>query len=199
MTTPLKKPKFFQMVRYIILLFVKKTQRIEIKSIPEKSVIDIGGGGEGIIARIGKERITAVDKYQSEIDEAKPKAPEAKWIVADARNLDFPEEYFDNATAFFSLMYMSNEDKKDVIKEVSRVLKTGGEFWVWDTSIKKAEGVFLIKIKVILPDNNIVKTAYGVSSKQQTLVDIKRMLENTGFKVEIIEDKKKWYFLKAIK
>ena len=67
-------------------------------------------------------------------------------------------------------------------------VKNGGEFWIWDASITKTKGVFLIKIKVTLPDNKVVKTAYGSSSKQQTLEDIKRMLEDSGFYVEIVED-----------
>jgi ubiquinone/menaquinone biosynthesis C-methylase UbiE len=199
MSSSPKKPKFFQLISYISQLFLKRTHKIEVQTIPEKSVIDIGGGGEGIIARIGKERVTAVDKFQSEIDEAKPKAPEAKWIIADARNLEFPNEHFDHATAFFSFMYMSNKDKEDIIREVKRVIKGGGEFWIWDAVIRKTKGVFLIKIKVILPDKQVVKTAYGVSSKVQKIDSISSLLEDEGFRVEIIESKKNWYFLKAKK
>ena len=40
--------------------------------------------------------------------------PKAKWIVANAMNLPFENEEFDNATSFFSGMYMSHEDKKKV-------------------------------------------------------------------------------------
>ena len=70
-----------------IMYFFTRSQKIIIDSIPDGSVIDIGGGGEGIIAQIGNERITAIDKNQSEINEAKPNAPKANWILADATNI----------------------------------------------------------------------------------------------------------------
>ncbi|MFX0205423.1 MAG: hypothetical protein ACFFDT_05510 [Candidatus Hodarchaeota archaeon] len=45
-------------------------QTVIIDGIPQGSVLDIGGGGEGVIVQISWHRITAVDKLQSEIDEA---------------------------------------------------------------------------------------------------------------------------------
>ncbi|MHA1199878.1 MAG: hypothetical protein ACTSQF_11170 [Candidatus Heimdallarchaeaceae archaeon] len=45
-------------------------QQITIKEIPTGSIIDIGAGGEGVIAQIGGKRVTAIDKRQDEIDEA---------------------------------------------------------------------------------------------------------------------------------
>lgn len=183
----------------MLQLTFKRMKTIKIDTIPEGSIIDIGGGGEGIIAQIGKERVTAIDKFQSEIDEAKDKAPEATWVMADARKLDYADEHFENATAFFSIMYMSNEDKKKVFKETYRVISKNGELWIWDVPITKDEGVFLIKVKIILPDNTIVRTGYGVSSKIQTIESTKQLLEDVGFDVEIIENKKQWYFIKAKK
>ena len=103
-----RKSKVFRTLSFMFQLATKRMQKIEIESIPEGKIIDIGGGGEGIIAQIGKERVTAIDKFQREIDEAKHKAPEAIWVLADAKKLDFSDEHFDNATSFFSIMYMSN-------------------------------------------------------------------------------------------
>ncbi|MHA1954138.1 MAG: class I SAM-dependent methyltransferase [Candidatus Heimdallarchaeaceae archaeon] len=197
-----KKTGTSQLIRTLSFMFklvTKRSQKILIDSIPEGSILDIGGGGEGIIAQIGRERVTAVDKFQREIDEAKHKAPEANWVHADARELDYSDDYFGGATSFFSIMYMSNEDKKEVFKEVYRVIIQGGEFWIWDVPISKNDGVSLIKIKVVFPDKTTVRTAYGVSSKKQELNQIKKMLEDVGFSVKIISSKKSWYFLKAKK
>ena len=194
-----KKPNFFRMLSFISLLIFKRTQKIEITSIPEGFIVDVGGGGEGIIAQIGRERVTAIDKFQSEIDQAKNKAPEANWVLADARKMNFSDAHYDNATSFFSIMYMSTEDKKEVFKEIFRVIKPGGEFWIWDISISKERGVSLAKIKAILPDKTVVRTAYGVSSKKQTVTFVEEMLEDVGFKIEIIENNNQWYFLKAKK
>ena len=47
-----------------------KAQKITIDTIPNGSVIDIGGGGEGVIAQIGKDKVTVIDKHQEEINEA---------------------------------------------------------------------------------------------------------------------------------
>lgn len=191
--------KLFQIVSFIFQLVVKRMQKIVLESIPEGNIVDIGGGGEGIIAQIGGERVTSIDKRQSEIDEAKHKAPEATWVLADAKDLDYSNDHFDNATSFFSIMYMSNEEKIEVFKEVYRVLKPHGEFWVWDASISKEKGVFFIKIKAVIPDKKVVRTGYGVSSKKQTINVVTKLLVEEGFKVEIIENKKNWYFLKAKK
>ncbi|MHA1815421.1 MAG: class I SAM-dependent methyltransferase [Candidatus Heimdallarchaeaceae archaeon] len=199
MTEGQRKSKFLRSLSFLFQLSFKRMQKIVIETIPEGTILDIGGGGEGIIAQIGKERVTAVDKFQSEIDEAKHKAPESTWVLADARNLDFPDEHFDSATAFFSIMYMSSEDKIEVFKEVYRLISKDGEFWVWDALISKKQGVYLIKIKVILPDETVVKTAYGVSSKKQTVNVAKEMLEEVGFEVEIITNNTNWYLLKAKK
>ncbi len=191
--------KLFQIVSFIFQLVVKRMQKIVLESIPEGNIVDIGGGGEGIIVQIGGERVTSIDKRQSEIDEAKHKAPEATWVLADAKDLDYSNDHFDNATSFFSIMYMSNEEKIEVFKEVYRVLKPHGEFWVWDASISKEKGVFFIKIKAVIPDKKVVRTGYGVSSKKQTINVVTKLLVEEGFKVEIIENKKNWYFLKAKK
>lgn len=137
MSTNSRVQKLLRNLSFMSQLIVKRMQKIILESIPDGNIIDIGGGGEGVIAQIGRERVTALDKHQSEIDEAKYKSPEATWVLADAKNLDFSNDYFDNATSFFSTMYMSNEDKIVVFKEMYRVLKPHGEFWVWDSSISK--------------------------------------------------------------
>ncbi len=194
-----RKSKFLRTISFMFQLAIKRMQKINVDSIPNGSVIDIGGGGEGIIGQIGKERVTAIDKFQREIDEAKHKAPEATWVLADARKLEYSDEHFDNATAFFSIMYMSNEDKKKVFKEVYRIISKEGEFWIWDTPITKDEGVFLIKMKVIFPNRTTVRTGYGVSSKIQNVDVTRELLEDVGFRVEIVDSKNKWYFIKAKK
>ncbi|MHA2231728.1 MAG: hypothetical protein ACXAB4_04495, partial [Candidatus Hodarchaeales archaeon] len=59
-------------------------QQVIIEDIPVGRILDVGGGGEGIIAQIGGDRVTAVDRLETEIEEARPKAPTANWKVADA-------------------------------------------------------------------------------------------------------------------
>ncbi|MFX1283468.1 MAG: class I SAM-dependent methyltransferase [Promethearchaeota archaeon] len=189
------------MSRYIpyIKYFLTPSHKITIDSIPDGSVIDIGGGGEGIIAQIGNERITAIDKNQHEIDEAKPNAPTANWILADATDLSYSDGHFDNATTFFSGMYMSMETFGKICEEVYRVLKNNGEFWIWDAKISNDKDLFLIKLEIILPNGKKIKTGYGSRGKNRSLAEIKKTLVETNFHIEITENHEKWFFIKAIK
>ncbi len=174
-------------------------QEIIINEIPVGSILDIGAGGEGVIAQIGGGQITAIDKRQSEIDEAIDKAPDAKWMVADALDLPFEDEEFDNATFFFSGMYMSHKDKKDVIKEVHRVLPVGGEFWIWDSKIKTNKEGFLIVLNISLPGKEKFTTGYGTNLTNQDEDIYKEYLDEAGFSIEEIEVKKYWFFIRAKK
>jgi len=176
-------------------------QTINIQTIPTGSIVDIGGGGEGIIAQIGKKNVTVVDKLQSEIDEAKPHAPEAKWILADASNLDFPDSHFDNATAFFSGMYMTKEMIARVFQETYRILNSSGEFWFWDAVVSYDIGPFIIPIRVITPNSEEIETAYGKRrvTEDHTVDQVSNLLNDAGFEVERITENQFWYFLKCKK
>lgn len=176
-----------------------RPENITIDSIPNGTVIDIGGGGEGVIAQIGEERITAIDNKQSEIDEAKAKAPTANWVLGDATDLPYSDQYFDNATAFFSGMYMKIETFGNMCKEVHRVLKNNGEFWIWDANLPDNEDLSIIRLAITLPRGKKIKTGYGTRIKNRGIKETKLKLEDANFSVEIIESNENWYFLKAIK
>ncbi len=178
---------------------VTPCQEIIINEIPTGSIIDIGAGGEGVIAQVGGKRVTAIDKRQSEIDEAKDKAPDANWMVADALNLPFENEEFDNATSFFCGMYMSNEDKKKSIEEIYRVLSSGGEFWIWDSIFDTDKESFIIVLAISLPDKEKFSTGYGASLKFQNEEFYIEYLEEAGFSIEEKEVHKYWFFIKAKK
>ncbi|MFX0124004.1 MAG: class I SAM-dependent methyltransferase [Candidatus Hodarchaeota archaeon] len=188
-----------QRIKPYVKYFLTQPEKITIDSIPDGSVIDIGGGGEGIIAQIGNERITAIDKRQSEIDEAKLNAPTANWILADATDLPYSEDYFDNATAFFSGMYMSMETFEKTCSETYRVLKNNGEFWIWDAKISNDEDLFIIRLKITLPNGKKIKTGYGTKGSIRGVKEIKEKLLETKFHIEMVENHEKWFFIKAIK
>ena len=183
---------------YLKLIFTG-AQQIIINEIPNGSIIDIGGGGEGIIAQIGKDRVTVIDKHQGEINEARSKSPTSKWVCADARNLDYDNGTFDNATAFFSGMYMSIETFEEVCKEVHRVLNNKGEFWIWDAKIQENTGLYVIRVTVTLPNGKKIRTAYGSNIKTRCLSEITQKLHNSKFQPDIKVNHEKWFFLKAVK
>ncbi|MHA2339596.1 MAG: class I SAM-dependent methyltransferase [Candidatus Hodarchaeales archaeon] len=180
-------------------VFQPPQQEIIINEIPDGKIIDIGGGGEGIIAQIGGKNVTVIDRSQNEIDEAKDKAPDAKWVVADSRDLPQNIGSFDNATAFFSGMYMINSDKKKTFQEVAKIIPLGGELWIWDAVISLKKEKFLIMMKVTLPNQKLINTGYGVKAKLQNINEYENMLSSTGFQVIDKDIHEYWLFIKAKK
>lgn len=139
-------------------------QHVVVSGVPATgAILDIGGGGEGVIGRIAGERVVAIDRLRQELEEA-PAGPLK--IVMDARELGFLDGTFQTVTAFFSLMYMKPEDHPRVFEEAFRVLAPGGRFLIWDavfpprTDEKKDIAVFPMTID--LPDGKSVSTGYGV-------------------------------------
>ena len=188
--------KPFSVIRMIIAVYVKPKLRIRIQKIPNGSVLDIGGGGEGVIAQAGGAGVVAIDKHMSEIHEARGKAPECPWVVADATELPYGNNCFDNATAFFSCMYMPDNVKESVFRETRRVLKKGGEFWIWDVRMSARGNVFAVRLQVDLREDTI-RTVYGVKAKDQSAASICRQLQQAGFETEIITNRKHWFLINA--
>jgi len=98
-------------------------------------ILDIGGGGEGVVGQLKGAQVVAIDLRASELEEAGE--GEYLKIIMDAKELKFLDEYFDTVTAFFSLMYVPVSDHEKVFQEIYRVLKKGGEFVIWDLRIPK--------------------------------------------------------------
>jgi SAM-dependent methyltransferase len=124
-------------------------------------ILDIGGGGEGVIGQLKPSQVVAIDLIPRELAEA-PAGPLK--IVMDARDLKFLDGSFHTATAFFSLMYMEAADHPKVFAEIHRVLAPGGRLLVWDGAVPARAGgkrwaVFRLSIR--LPAAN-VRTGYGV-------------------------------------
>ena len=118
-------------------------------------------------------------------------------MVADATELPYKDNSFDNATAFFSCMYMSEDIKKDVFRETKRVLKKGGEFWVWDGNMPPKSKVFAIRLAVELNVIPTIRTLYGGKAKDQSATSVCSLLREAGFETEVIANDKHTFFIKA--
>ncbi|MDD2364240.1 MAG: methyltransferase domain-containing protein [Eubacteriales bacterium] len=138
------------------------------------SILDVGGGGEGIIGRVYGRQVTAIDKLQSELDEV---TCDCEKLVMDACDLDFADQSFDNVTFFYTFMFMEQTEWQQALAEANRVLKVSGKLFIWDAVIESAyPEPFLVDVLVNCVGEE-VKTTYGVGkleAKQnaQTFVDL---------------------------
>lgn len=123
------------------------------------SILDIGGGGEGVIGRIYGEQVIAIDNRQEELDEA-PDGFEKR--LMDASSLVFADGVFDHATSFFTFMFMDAATQRAAIREAARVLKPHGTLHIWDAEIESAYPVpFCIEL-LIDTEGQPIHTTYGV-------------------------------------
>lgn len=96
-------------------------------------ILDIGGGGEGVIGRLQGKDVIAIDIRKDELDEA-PEGPQK--LVMDAKSLAFQNNSFSVITAFFFLMYIVKaDDLICVFDEMGRVVKPGGQLFIWDVEL----------------------------------------------------------------
>ena len=106
-------------------VFEPPIQHIHLQDIiHERRIIDVGGGGEGLVARIAGPRVCVVDSNIDKIREARIYEENSNWFNCDAASLCFKDASFDMATLWFSLGYMRSwQLKEQVLKETYRVLR----------------------------------------------------------------------------
>ena len=97
-------------------------------SIDGRRVLDVGSG-EGHNTRLLGERgaqLTALDVSEAFVRAARDADDSIDHLLADGTTLPFPNDSFDAATAFMSIMDMP--DPEATLVEVARVLRPGGWF-----------------------------------------------------------------------
>ena len=161
-----------------------ETERIVVEDFDASGfILDLGGGGEGIIGLLKGSQVVAIDSSKRELEEA---AGGPLKIVMDARDLRFLDEAFEVVTSFFTLMYVRPEDHETVFKEAFRVLSTGGRFLIWDVEMPAREeeekDVVFFPLSVVLPSAR-VGTGYGTRWPRQplSLARYVELAERMGF------------------
>jgi ubiquinone/menaquinone biosynthesis C-methylase UbiE len=167
----------------------------------EGRILDIGGGGEGVIGQIKKEQVIAIDKKKNELEKA-PKSGDLK-IIMDAKDMKFLDNTFDTVTAFFSMMYVPFSDHNVIFQEIWRVLKKDGEFLLWDVSIpnrtNESKDIYGVNLNVKIPEK-IIETGYGVYwVRKKDAEYYKKVSKNTGFKILEQKVENQIFFLRFIK
>ncbi|MFO7796102.1 MAG: class I SAM-dependent methyltransferase [Promethearchaeati archaeon] len=164
-------------------IYFVKEQYIDLSSQDlnyEGRILDVGGGGEGVIGQLLGRNVVSIDIHKQEFEEAIESGDNKSLkIIMDAREMKFLDNSFDFVTAFFSLLYIPLEDLVAVFKEISRVLKEGGIFCIWDLkipkNIEKNKKIYGIQLKIKI-NGKIIETGYGVKwnkeRNMQTYIDL---------------------------
>ena len=122
-------------------------------------ILDLGGGGEGVIGRIYAGQVTAIDVSPEELDEA---PGNCRKLVMDATAMTFPDASFDHVTSFYTLMYMTQEQQRLALLETARVLRPGGMLHIWDAAFPTPyPEPFLAELDIDAASMTIC-TTYGV-------------------------------------
>jgi len=126
-------------------------------------ILDIGGGGEGVIGKLKGEQVIAIDPSKRELEQA---AAGPLKIIMDATDMQFLYETFNTVTSFYTLMYIKEVDAhKDVFGEVYRVLTPGGRFLIWDAifppRLDEKKDIVVFRLTLKLSEEEI-DAEYGV-------------------------------------
>jgi SAM-dependent methyltransferase len=124
-------------------------------------ILDIGGGGEGVIGRLKGSQVVAIDLYAWGMKRT-PSGPLK--LVMDATDLKFLDASFGTVTSFFTLMYMTPEQQSKAVAEAFRVLRPGGRLNVWEVDLPVSQDptkdVAIFPFEFRLPRES-VETGYG--------------------------------------
>jgi ubiquinone/menaquinone biosynthesis C-methylase UbiE len=167
-------------------IFRLDQQTVAIDDFPaEGFILDIGGGGEGVIGQLKGPQVVAIDTLPRELAEA-PAGPLK--IIMDARELKFLDSTFNTVTGFFAFMFIPPNDHAKVFREIFRVLTPDGQFFLWDVEIQQRPEtqmdmlVFPLQVTLL---TKVITTGYGTpyTGKPLNLEDYLTLAERTGFKL----------------
>ena len=161
-------------------------------------ILDVGGGGEGVIGLLNGAQVVAIDIDERELLDAPPGPLK---LVMDARKLTFVPDSFDTATVFFTFMYIKGPDHETVLRQIRRVLKPGGRLLIWDVNFRDRppdKALALFTYTAQLPGRQI-RSGYGVSwpGGVQDLGYWVALGEKAGFKARAQKDGGVWFSPRA--
>lgn len=178
-------------------------QNVPLADFPAKGLIlDIGGGGWGIIGQLKGRQVVSIDISPQELVEAPP-GPLLK-IIMDARSLLFLDDTFPTVTVFFTFMFMAPADHDKVVRELYRVTEPGGRILIWDVVFpdlkdpKKRYANF--PVTIALPGKTVEAgySTYLVPGGQGP-AHFEALAARAGFKVAAKKAAQQWFYLELVK
>jgi ubiquinone/menaquinone biosynthesis C-methylase UbiE len=132
-------------------------------------VLDVGGGGEGVIGKLKGRDCVAIDIDKDELEES---AEGPLKIIMDARALNFLDNSFSAATAFFSMMFVKSAGEQlNIFHEIFRVLKPGAKLYLWDIDLVNhptTDAEFYLVHLQYKVNNEVKETSYGQRWPEET-------------------------------
>jgi len=183
--------------------FIFPPVEIEIQDFDyEGYILDIGGGGEGVIGQLKGKDVIAVDIKKEELEEA---ADGPLKIVMDARDLQFLDESFSTVTAFFTLMYVrQREDQLKILEEAWRVLKPNGTLHLWEVDLSERPQTdkesYLVHLFYRISEE-VTESGYGQRWPEEPRSEDHyiAMAKEVGFRDTSIERNRNTFYVKLIK
>ena len=140
-----------------------------------RKILDLGCGS-GIqskkLSRAGL-KVTGFDLSQRMINQAKKRAPKAKFIAGDMTKMDFPEESLDGVFAQASLLHIPKKLIPKVLKSIHKILKTNGVLYL---ALKEGIGEKVVEEERL---GRVVRRFFSFFTKEE----IEDYLQGIGFKV----------------
>ena len=165
-------------------------------------ILDIGGGGQGVIGKLKGEQVIAIDPSKRELEGA---AAGPLKIIMDATNLQFLDGTFSTAASFYTLMYIKGtDDHKKAFSEVFRVLTPDGRLLIWDAvfppRFDEDKDIAVFPLTVQLPDEEI-DAGYGVlwPEEGRDMSYYVGLAKNAGFEVVSQRESGQMFFLELRK
>ncbi len=182
-------------------IYFSELHQIDLTKIQLKGrILDIGGGGEGIIGQFAGPHVISIDPSERELKEA---PSDCVKIIMNGKDLKFLDDTFDSITLFFTMMYIPISDHNKVFKEIYRVLKSKGNLFLWELTIPKRpetdKDIFAIKLEVDIGDKKI-STGYGTRwGKKFDMGHYLDLGKRIGFKIIEKEVNGETFFIKYLK
>lgn len=137
-----------------------------------KKVVDVGssfGWLEKEVQSLGAKELIGIEPDAVAVAFAKKNVKQAKFMVGDALNVPLPKTYADIVALYDVVEHVPKGTELMVLKEMNRVLKTGG--------------VLLLSTPFDSFVSKVLDLAWYFGHRHYSLKKIKEMLKKAGFKV----------------